>query len=121
MRLKLVTEFLSHRNDGHCRRIAQRTERTSKHVLGEVLHVVDVLAQATACMEADQRFLQPIGSFTAGDTPSAAFVLIELRGSQSVSHDTGLIIENDYATRPEERASLLQRVEVHRQIEFVRG
>src|SRR5271157_886299 len=54
--VKMVFEFLAIllnvRNDRHCCRIAEWTERTSQHVLRQVFQVVDILCHAAAGMEA---------------------------------------------------------------------
>src|SRR5580700_11183593 len=42
MILKLFAELFHERDRRHRRRIAQRTERSTQHILGERLHVIDI-------------------------------------------------------------------------------
>src|SRR5678815_4347659 len=100
MVLELLPKLFHECNDRHCRRIAQRTERTSKHVLREVLNVIDIFLHASAGVESRQRLLEPISSFAARNAPSAAFMLIKLDGSKRKFHDTRGVVEYHHAARP---------------------
>src|SRR5438270_10228354 len=80
--LKFFSEFLYEGDRGHRRGVAQRTEGSAQHVLCEILHVVDIFHHTAATMEADERFLEPIGAFAAGNAPSATLMLVELHGAQ---------------------------------------
>src|ERR1039458_3914909 len=48
--LKLLAKLFHKSQRGHGRRIAQRAERPAHHVLGQVLHVVDVLLLSAALL-----------------------------------------------------------------------
>src|SRR5664279_3737050 len=118
--LEFLTKLLNVGNDRHRRRVAQRTEGATQHVLRQVLQVVDVLGHAAARMEARQRLLHPVGTFAAWDTPAAALVLVKLGHAKSEPNDAHLVVEDDHAARAEHRARLHHRVEVHSDIDFVR-
>ncbi len=57
----------------------------------------------------DQRLLQPVRSFAAGNAPSAAFVLIELHHPQRKLHDALRVVKHDHAARTQHRAGLQRR------------
>src|SRR5437867_9640303 len=78
MGLEFAPPFIDdgHRRDG--RGVTQRAEGPAKHVLRQVLDVVDVLAQPAAVMETRERLLEPIRAFAAGNAPAAALMLVEL-------------------------------------------
>src|ERR1017187_6928303 len=76
--LKLLAKLLHESQRRHGRRIAQRAERPAHHVLGQVLHVLDVLLLPAALIHARQRLLDPIRAFAARNAPAATLVLVEL-------------------------------------------
>ena len=57
MRLKFAAPFVDDRHGRDGRGVAQRAEGPAKHVLRQVLDVVDVFAQAAAIVEAGKRLL----------------------------------------------------------------
>src|SRR5690349_1821995 len=97
MVFKLLAEFFHECDDRHCRCVAKRTKSAAKHVLSQVLNVIDILLQSRPCMEPSQSFFQPVSSFTAGNAPATTFVLVELDGAEGELHDAGSVIENDNA------------------------
>src|SRR5689334_7413091 len=93
MRFKLTAPLV---DDGHRRNggsITQRAEGPAKHVLCQILNVVDVFAQTAAVVEAGKRLFEPVSAFTAGDAPAATFMLIELHHAQCKLDHTGLVVE----------------------------
>src|SRR5437588_10427278 len=72
-------------------------------------------------MEADKGFLQPVRSFTTGDAPSAAFVLVELHRAKGEFYDALLVVNNYHAARTEHRSGLRDRIEIHGDINFIRS
>src|SRR6267142_1752960 len=78
VRLELASPLVHDRHRWDSGGVAQRAERAAQHVLREVLNVVDIFLQPRPGVEAGQRLLEPVRPFAAGDTPSAAFVLVEL-------------------------------------------
>src|SRR5271165_1298982 len=123
--VKMVFEFLAIllnvRNDRHCCRIAEWTERTSQHVLRQVFQVVDILCHAAAGMEARERLLHPVRAFTAGNAPATALVLVELGHPQGESDNAHLVVEHDDTAGAEHGAGFEHRIEIHRNIDLVRG
>src|SRR2546430_7186230 len=63
-------------------------------------------SKSSAGVEANQSFLQPIGSFATRDAPSATLVLIKLHGPQGKLYDASCFIQHDH--RSEEHTSELQ-------------
>src|SRR5579864_2210798 len=78
MHFKLITPLINNRHRRNGCGVTQRAESAAKHVLRQILDVVDVLAQAAAVVEARKRLLEPVCTLTAGNTPTAAFMLVEL-------------------------------------------
>src|SRR5439155_7190775 len=66
---EFLPEFLHDGNCRHRRCIAQGAKGTAQHVLREIKNIVDIFLQAAARMKSDQRFLEPIGAFAAGNAP----------------------------------------------------
>src|SRR6185312_6477548 len=84
-------------DNGHGRNrssIAQRAESAAQHVLCQILDVVNVLAQTAAVVEPDQRLLEPVCSFTTGDAPTAAFMLVELHHPQRELDHAGRVVQD---------------------------
>src|SRR2546421_1130234 len=52
----------------------------------------------------------PVGTFAAGDAPSAALVLVELHDSEGEFHHAGGLVKDDHASRAEELRSEERRV-----------
>src|ERR1041385_3679688 len=97
MRFKFAAPFIDNRHGRNSRSIAQRAESPAQHVLRQVLDVVDVLAQAAAVVEARERLLEPICSFTARDAPAAAFMLVELHHAQRKLDHASRVVQYDDA------------------------
>src|SRR4051794_35446807 len=76
--LKFFPELLYKSQSRHRRSIAQWAERTPHHVLGEILYVVDILLLPAVEIHTRQGLLDPVRTLAAGNTPSAAFMLVEL-------------------------------------------
>src|SRR6202035_1848226 len=107
MVFKFLAELFHKRYRGHRGRVTERTKRTAKHVFRQVLHVVDVLLHAATIVEPDQRLLQPIGPFAAGNAPAAALVLVKLHGAQCEFHNALLVVDHHHAAGSEHRPGLL--------------
>src|SRR4051794_38055525 len=117
---EFFAELLDHADYGHGSSVAERAEGAPQHVLAEVAQVIDVLHDATTGVKADERLLQPVGTFATGNAPATTLVLIELDGAEEELDDAGLVVEDDDAAGAEERAGLHQGVEVHREVALVR-
>ena len=92
MIFKLFAKLFDEGDGRHGRRVAERAERAAQHVFREVLNVVNVGFASKASVKAGERFLEPVGAFAAGNTPSAALVLVELHGSQGkLDHADGVV------------------------------
>src|SRR5262245_38312203 len=111
MSFKLTPPLVYDRHSGNGRSITQRAESASQHVLRQVLDIVDVFLQTAAVMETDQRFLQPICSFSTGNTPAAALVLVELHDPQRELHHAGLIVDHDHTAGAKGLSSFAEGVE----------
>src|SRR6476469_4764857 len=94
MRFKFAAPLVHNGHGGDRRRIAQRTEGASQHVLGKIPDIVDVFFQSAAVVEAGEGFLEPVSAFTAGNTPAAAFMLVELHHAQRKFHHACLVVQN---------------------------
>src|SRR5260221_12277214 len=95
--------------DGHGRdssRVAQRTEGASQHVLRKIINVVNVAFLAAAGVKARKSLLQPVCTFTAGDTPSTAFMLVELHDAERELDHACVFVANDNSARAEEASGL---------------
>src|SRR5579863_575839 len=103
---KFFAKLLDESQGWHRCRIAERAEGAAHHVFGEVADIVDILRRAEAGMETRQGFFEPVGSFTAGNAPAAAFVLIEADGAECEFDDAGLIVDDDYAAGAEHGSGL---------------
>ena len=89
---KLLAKLVHEGDGGHGRSVTQRTESTAQHVLRQITDVVDILGDAAAGVDASERLLQPVGAFAAGNTPSAALMLIKFDRPQSeLDHADGLV------------------------------
>src|SRR3954452_21802986 len=94
MRFKLTAPLVHNRDCGDGCRIAQWAEGSTTHVLGKVLYVVNVFSQAGTIMEEGESFLEPVSPFTAGNTPAAAFMLVELHHAEREFNHAGLVVQN---------------------------
>src|ERR1700683_5273662 len=65
MIFKFFAKLFDEGDGRHRGRVAERAESAAQHVLGEVLHVVDVAGRAKTCVEARERFLEPVSAFAA--------------------------------------------------------
>src|SRR5262252_3977115 len=92
---KLFSKLFHERHGRHGGCVPERAKRSTQHVLREVVNVVDVFLQTCARVETCQRLLQPVGTFAAGNTPSATLVLIELDGAQRELHHAVRVVEHD--------------------------
>src|SRR5439155_7778886 len=90
--LELLPEFFDKCHSRHRCGIAQRAKCPSQHVFRKVIHVVDIFFKPSAGMEANQSFLQPIGSFTTRDAPATTFMLIKLHGPQGKLYDASCLV-----------------------------
>src|SRR6202008_2740640 len=62
--------------------------------------------------------LEPVRSFTAGNAPSAALVLIELDGPQRELDHADRLIDDDDAARAEHRPSFADLIEVEADVDL---
>src|SRR5262245_30844392 len=114
--LEFMPPLLHNRHGWNRGSVAQRTEGTAQHVFRQVINVIDVFANAAAGVEADQRFLQPIGAFAAGNTPSATLVPVKLHDAQGEFDHASLIVGDHHAARAQKFAALAEAVEIHVQL-----
>src|SRR5271157_607532 len=121
MVFKFLPVFLNVRNDRHRGRIAQRAKRASQHVLRQVIHIVNILRDTTARVEARQCLFDPVGALTAWNTPATALVLVELDHPQRELDNAHLVIEDDDAPRAQHRSNLEHSIEIHGHIDLVRS
>src|SRR5580658_1911812 len=117
--LKLVAELCHESDDRHRCRVAKRAEGASKHVLGQILNVVDIFDLAAAGVDAANRLFEPVCALAAGDAPTAALVLIELDRPQRKLDHAHRLVENDDAARAEHRTSLTQLIEVQPDVDLI--
>src|SRR5512140_1055815 len=103
MRFEFCAELLHESLDRHRRSVAKRTERSSKHVVSQVFHIVNVFCDAATVVETRQSLGKPVGSFAARNAPSTAFMAIELDRAQRELHDAGVIIKDDDSAGAKER------------------
>src|SRR5438045_1259725 len=103
--LKFFSEFLYEGDRGHRRGVAQRTEGAAQHVLCEVLHVIDIFSDSAAVVETNQRLLQPVRAFAAGNAPSATLMLVELHGAQGEFHNALGIVDHYHTAGAQHGAS----------------
>src|SRR6202034_1671830 len=95
---KLFAELLYEAERRHSRCISKWTKRPAHHVLGQVLHIVDVLLLAAIVVDTRQGLLDPVGALTAGDAPAAGLMLVELDGAQrELDNGYGLVEHHDAA------------------------
>src|SRR5579883_330378 len=118
---KLFPELLDKSNRRHGRRIAQRAEGTAQHVFRQITDIVEVLVHSAAGMDPSNRLLQPVRSFTARNTPSAAFMLIEGNGAQRKFNDAGLVVNDDNPSGAQHRSRLAHLVKIQPHINFIGG
>src|SRR4051812_35130698 len=88
----------------------------------QVIDVVDIFLDSRPVVEARECLLEPVCAFAAWDTPSAAFMLVELHYAQCEFDHAGVFVAYDHTARAQEAAGLGERVEV--EIDgggFVRG
>src|ERR1035437_7691246 len=115
---ELVAELGNKADGRHGCGVAQGAECASKHVFGQVLHVIYILRDSPSGMEPSQRLSQPVSPFATWDAPTAALVLVELHGAQRELDDAGLVVEDHHAAGPEHGAGLHHRIEIHRHIDL---
>src|SRR5581483_4743421 len=97
MIFKLLTELLDESHGRHRCGITQRAKCSAQHVFRQVIHVIDVFLYSATIVETDQRLLQPVGTFPAGNAPATALMLIKLHSAQCEFHDAGCVVEYDNA------------------------
>src|SRR3954452_23599956 len=82
MCFKFVAPLVHDRHSRDGGGIAERAEGATKHVLRQVLDVINVLFHTRAIVEAGKGFLEPVCTLAAGNAPSAALVLVKLHDAE---------------------------------------
>ena len=120
MVFKFFAKLLNERHGRHGRGITQRAKCTPQHVLRKVVHVVDVLFQPAARVEARQSLLQPVGTLATRNAPAAAFMLVKLDRPQGKLDHASSLVEHYNATRAQHRARFHHGIKVHGDVDLVR-
>src|SRR3954467_14060537 len=113
MCFKFVAPLVHNRHSRDGGGIAERAEGATKHVLRQVLDVINVLFHTRAIVEAGKGFLEPVCTLAAGNAPSAALVLVKLHDAEREFDHACSLIEDDHAAGAEELAALGEAVEIH--------
>src|SRR5690606_5576820 len=97
--LDMVFEVLPEMTNctGHrpCSCVAERADGLAFDLLGNVVQQVDVVRPSFAMFDAVQYFFHPAGTFPAGATLTARFMVIKSSKVPEVAHNTGGFIHHD--------------------------
>ena len=74
MRFKFVAEFLDKCRRGHCRGIAERTNRIAHDVAADVENQIEIGFFALAMFDAVKNLFHPMAAFAAGTALATRFV-----------------------------------------------
>src|SRR6266852_6201113 len=121
MLLELVAPLLHDADGGQRGGIAERAERATKHILGEVADKVDIFGSPEAGMEAIEHLAQPGGPFAAGNTPAAGLVRVEMHDAPRHVHHAGVFVHDHHAAGPEHGAGFGDGIVVHGKVDLGRA
>src|SRR6266545_1342871 len=109
---KLVAELTDIALRRHGCGIGKDADGVAHHVVGNLIHQIDVFRPTGPFFQPQQELVQPTGALAARRALPTGFVMIETINDLQRPHHAGVLVHNDNASRTEEGIDLAHGVEV---------